>query len=356
LKLSRTDDLASAYIGQTGNAILALHIDSAGNNSATSGLFDTFRYFDCSDQRDKVYALLSFPPLCGLRPLIQPDYSKSVAEVFEEATVRIFTSCQNLGLLSSLEHDYAIDEEWPSWVPRWDRDRTTQILHNYASGRAQSSLPRIKYRPAILVSEGVRISTLSWCGVVIREAKSADGKSEMDPLKQPFQEWLSKYLPKITDSTDPLLLCIAMTLTVGLDLESNCPPLNSSQFRLDFLAYLMGILPSLDMPGTTQHLSQVLVEHGREGDSSKFYAAAVRGCRNKRFFCTQNGEFGVGPRAARTGDHIVLLYGSNAPCVLRPKGLYYQFVGECYLHQHMHGEAIEMAAEGLLAVEEFEMR
>lgn len=350
-------DLPRAYLPLE-NAISALQIDSAGHDSSTYSVFDNFRHFHCSDQRDKVYALLSFPPLCRLRPLIQPNYCKSVAEVFEEVTVRSFTSCENLGLLSSLEHDCAIDEEWPSWVPRWDRRRTTQILHNYASGRAQSSLPRIKYRPTILISEGIRISTLSWCGAVIGEppAKSANGKLEMDPLKHPFQEWLLKYLPKITHPTDPLLLCIAMTLTVGLDFESNCPPLDLSQFRLDFISYLVRVLPSLDMLGTTQNLLQVLAEQGLASNSQNFYAAAVRGCRNKRFFCTQNGAFGIGPRAAQTGDHIVLLYGSNAPCVLRTKGLYYQFVGECYLHQHMHGEAIEMAAEGLLAVDEFEMK
>ena len=187
-------------------------------------------------------------------------------------------------------------------------------------------------------------------------AKPTYGKSETDPLKQPFQEWLSKYLPKITHPTDPLLLFIAMTLTVGLDFESNCRPLDLSQFRLNFLSYLVDVLPSLDMLGITQHLSQVLAEQGLAGNTVDFYAAAIRGCKNKRVFCTQNGAFGIGPRAAQTGDHIVLLYGSNAPCVLRTIGLYHQFVGECYLHQHMHGEAIEMAAEGLLAVEEFEMR
>ena len=263
-------------------------------------------------------------------------------------------SLQNLGLLSSLEHDCVIDEEWPSWVPRWDRGRTTQILHNYTSGRVQSSLPVIKYRPKILISGGVHISTLSWSGMVI--GGPPYGKSAMDPLKQPFQELLSKYLPQITHPTDPLLLCIAMTLTVGLDFKSNCPPLDLCQFRLDFLAYLVSILPSLHMLDTTQHLPPVLAEQGLAGNSSNFHAAAVRGCKNKRFFGTQNGAFGIGPRAAQTGDHIVLLYGSNAPCVLRTIGSNYKFVGECYLHQHMHGEAIEMAARGLLAVKEFEMR
>jgi len=337
-----------------GNAISALNIDSAGDQFLSSYLCDKFRHFHCSDQRDKVYALLSFAPLCGLRPPIQPDYSKPVAEVFEEATVRICMYYQNLSLLSSLEHDCVIDEEWPSWVPRWDRRRTTQILHNYTSGITQSSLSVLNYRPTILISKGVHISTLSWCGAVIREAPY--GESERDPLKKPFQEWLSKYLPKVTHQTDPVLLCIAMSLTVGLDFKSNCPPLDLSQFRLDFLAYMVGILPSLHLLDTTQDLSQVLAEQALAGNSSNFYVAAVRGCRNKRFFCTQNGAFGIGPRAAQPGDHVILLYGSNAPCVLRPRGLYYQFVGECYLHQHMHGEAIEMAARGLFAVEEFEMR
>lgn len=268
--------------------------------------------------------------------------------------MRIFMSHQNLGLLSSLEHDCTIDEEWPSWVPRWDRQRTTQILHNYTSGRVKSPLPVINHRPTILTSKGVRISTLSWCGMVIRG--TPHDTSEIDAINQPFQEWLSKYLPRITHPTDPLLLRIAMSLTVGLDFKSNCPPLDMSQFRLDFLAYMVDILPSLHLLATTQQLSQVLTEQALAGNSSNFHIAAVRGCRNKRFFCTQDGAFGIGPRAAQTGDQVVLLYGSNAPCVLRPRGPYYQFVGECYLHQHMHGEAIEMAARGLSAVEEFEMR
>lgn len=300
---------------------------------------------------------MSFPPLSDLQPPIQPDYSKSVAEVFEEATVRIFSSSLNLGLLSSLEHDCVIDEEWPSWVPRWDRHRTTQILHNYASGRAQLSLPRIKHERRILTSEGIRISTLSWCGVVIGDEldETPYSISKMDPLKDPFQELLLRYNPRITHPADPILLTIAMTLTVGLDFKSNCPPLDLPQFRLDFLAYLAAILPSLGELDTIQHFSHFLRAEGLAGSSPNFYSAAIRGSRNKRFFCMQNGAFGIGPRAAQAGDHVVLLYGSNAPCILRTKGPYYQFVGECYQQEHMHGEAIKMVTEELLSVEEFKI-
>ncbi|KAL2068220.1 hypothetical protein VTL71DRAFT_16318 [Oculimacula yallundae] len=347
------DGPSSAY-PLPANTLSVLQIDSAGNATSSSDVFDTFRHFHCSEQRDKVYALLSFPPLCEVRPPIQPDYSKPVAEVFEEAAVRIFLFYQNLGLLSSLEHDSEIDEDWPSWVPRWDRKRTTQVLHMYASGRTTSPLPVMNHRPSILTVKGVRISILSWCGMVIRE--DPNDKSETDLINIPLQEWLSKYPPRITHPTDPFLLYIAMSLTVGLDFKSNCPPVDLSQFRLDFLAYIAGISPSLHMLDTTHDLSQTLVEQARAGNSSNYYIAAIRGCSNKRFFCTQNGDFGIGPRAAQVGDHVVLLYGSNAPCVLRPKGSYYQFVGECYLHQHMRGEAIEMVTRGLSVVEEFELR
>ncbi|KUJ21310.1 uncharacterized protein LY89DRAFT_770560 [Mollisia scopiformis] len=352
------EDPLNAYPGSRGDSISILQINSAGHSHATSGVFDRFRHFNCSDQRDKVYALLSFPPLSSLRPLIQPDYSKSVAEVFEEATVRIITSSQNLGLLSSLEHDCEIeDEDWPTWVPRWDRSRNVQVLHKYSSGRVHSSLPRMHHQPRILTLEGVRISTSSWCGMVIEivGATARYSESQRDPLKQPLQELLNT-LPKVTHPNDPLLLRIGMTLIVGLDLQSKCPPLDLAQFRLDFLAYLRDILPSLYMLCSTHHLSQLLMEQAQVGDAPRFYAAAFRGSKNKRIFCMQNGEFGIGPRAARAGDLVVLLYGSNAPSVLRPKGEYYQFVGECYVYQHMHGEAIEMAAEKLLPVEKFELR
>lgn len=52
------------------NALWASRIDWAGTSA---DIFDLFRCFLCSDQRDKVYALSYFPPLCDLSPPIQPN-------------------------------------------------------------------------------------------------------------------------------------------------------------------------------------------------------------------------------------------------------------------------------------------
>ena len=353
VEVSATERLTGLH---TMNFYAPSHIEGAGQDPRA--LLETFRNFKCSDPRDKVYALLAFPFFSGLRPPIQPDYSKSVVTVFTETSIRVFICCQDLSLLSSIDHEHEIDEKWPSWVPRWDRSRTIQILHMYASGRAQSSLPRIEYESESLTSEGVCISTVSWCGMVVEGGleNPAYYESEFDTLRLPFGEWLSKYLSETTQSIDEILDSLAMTLTVGLDNESKCPPRDFSQFRADFVAYLVEILPSLDLLIPTQRLPQVLREQGLAGDPKRFYTAAIRGCGNKRLFSTQNGEFGVCPRAAQPGDIVVLLYGSNAPCLLRPKGSCYQYVGECYLHHQMHGEAIAMAAKGLLDIKKFELR
>ena len=336
------------------NALRALQIDSAGRDFMSYDLLDTFRFFDCSDQRDKVYVLLSFPPLCDLQQPIEPDYRKSVAEIFEEAATGVMKFRQNLGLLSSVEHDSNLDSAWPSWIPRWDHKRTTQILHNYTSGRMDYALPSFAFEPATLIASGIHVTTVTWCGSVISE--SSGHISSLETIRRPLQEWLSTYIPQAPDVNEDFLDRVAMTFTVGLDHMSNCPPRDMPKFRLDFLACTGDILTSKGLLGNPLRLAQNLSDQTRVGTPEDYYHAAIRGCRNKRILCADDGSFGVGPRAAQPGDLVVLLYGSNAPSVLRPTGAYYQFVGECYIHEQMHGEAIEIAAKEPSLVEKFRIR
>lgn len=42
---------------------------------------------------------------------------------------------------------------------------------------------------------------------------------------------------------------------------------------------------------------------------------------------------------AREGDVICTLLGAQVPFVLRPNGICYNLVGECYIHGIMKGEA-----------------
>jgi hypothetical protein len=63
---------------------------------------------------------------------------------------------------------------------------------------------------------------------------------------------------------------------------------------------------------------------------------------------------GLVPDYADKGDYICILFGCSVPVVLREvkhvltstqdKGTHYEFVGECYVHGMMDGEAVEAVA------------
>lgn len=66
--------------------------------------------------------------------------------------------------------------------------------------------------------------------------------------------------------------------------------------------------------------------------------------RNRRGFVTDGLSVGLGPRAAREGDFIVVVNGSATPLVLRPLDdghvgpSRFTFVGQCYLEGIIFGE------------------
>lgn len=65
---------------------------------------------------------------------------------------------------------------------------------------------------------------------------------------------------------------------------------------------------------------------------------------NRKFLVSETEDLiGLAPMAAQVGDSICILYGCSVPVVLRQQGEgSWAFIGECYFHGMMDGEAIEM--------------
>lgn len=51
---------------------------------------------------------------------------------------------------------------------------------------------------------------------------------------------------------------------------------------------------------------------------------------------------GIGPPGIKLEDIVVILYGGYTPFVLRTNGDKCRFVGECYVHGVMQGEAVRV--------------
>jgi hypothetical protein len=89
-------------------------------------------------------------------------------------------------------------------------------------------------------------------------------------------------------------------------------------------------------------------------------AAATASERRARF-TTNRGLFGIGPEAMKTGDYICVFYGAAVPFIVRlteegveataedivqPTAKTGRLMGECYVHDLMHGEAVEQLNRG----------
>jgi len=109
-----------------------------------------FRSFECSDPRDKVFALLGIlkatPELKGLPEIaIQPSYhaGSTSASVSTLAFVRILEDCQHLGYLAlagkRMSTDVARDREIPSWVRDLRHERGVDVFHGFTGANTSRS-------------------------------------------------------------------------------------------------------------------------------------------------------------------------------------------------------------------------
>ncbi|KAI1331546.1 hypothetical protein F5Y16DRAFT_408154 [Xylariaceae sp. FL0255] len=96
-----------------------------------------------SDPRDHVYAFLGHPSarrqyayrpeqqinylklMAGEdKPLVSPDYNKSVDHVFLETAIALFFQQRDMRVLAAVRHtEGSLARNYPSWVPRWDAIR-----------------------------------------------------------------------------------------------------------------------------------------------------------------------------------------------------------------------------------------
>lgn len=77
----------------------------------------------------------------------------------------------------------------------------------------------------------------------------------------------------------------------------------------------------------------------------------------RRLVILDQGYVVLGPRSCERGDLVCILYGCSVPVLLRRhgEGGDYTFIGECYVHGMMDGEAITLKEQQELLTEHFQL-
>jgi hypothetical protein len=75
--------------------------------------------------------------------------------------------------------------------------------------------------------------------------------------------------------------------------------------------------------------------------------------REMNFILVEKHSMGLAPRGTEVGDIICVLLGHSVPIVLRPKGDYYSYVGQCFAYGLIDGEAVQEFLYGNAVLTEF---
>jgi hypothetical protein len=336
--------------------------------------------FLATDQRDKVFALLSLAASeqneeQGKWPLaLAPDYKKIPERVFRDATFHLVSNARDLILLSLINFDpdprvMALRNGLPSWTPNYYQAYPPLDVFDVIVGDATIRLGRptrasgdrlaeIKEKKCgnSLTLKGVKIDRVAWSA---------------EPDRGPYKvlRWCeegARRLHKLGElDWDGYLKNFFNTLTHG-GLAAPMPSLtdfrqyllqhkehSSSRFFELFLKEDVRPTPSFHEPNS---LESSIGNHEMIQNLEHKYAMGGQ------FFITENKMMGQGPAYTRSEDEIVILFGGAAPFVLRPrKGRSgetdgFLLMGECYLSDWMSGEVQERVASAQVEEDWFSLR
>lgn len=270
---------------------------------------------------------------------LQPrvDYSRSLCDIYAEATFAAIVNVGNLLLLEMVEDTRVCTipssedgPSFPSWLPRWQRSNV--VARSY--GSSCDAAARSWLEGGLL--KHCQLWVLGLKGFVVGEISHTHAMSELSPeydcpsalaavqrAKTFAKDSAAKESEEDSTVSDRL---IVDTMAGGFSSDIY----SESTFRAA-LAEIEGFLNGSNRGDVAY--SQLL-----QVCAGFLHFGGYKRC----LFRMNTAGFGMGPGDLRVGDLVVIQFGGPAPFVLRrkPSPGRYSFVGACYVHDIMYGEAV----------------
>ena len=292
-----------------------------------------------SDPRDKLYGFLGLGSSDDIETA-EPDYSLPIETVLENFTTRWIKRTRDLKVFSYLTESRL---RIPTFVVDWTANPVNKGMSAIADRRYCLKLYDASGGRNLSITD-ISPGQISILGFVF------------DTIKDTFEYAVDKDLLYVDD-------WLAM---MGENLEDNyC---NTAQSReMAFYRCLCGDLlgPSEDRDLWTRmgiqdspqikkwrdwyHSPGARVDKETYGVAARIRATVVK----RRFFITERGYIGFGPRGTIEGDSVGILSGGSTPYIVRrtssrdylagvdDRSVAYSLIGDSYVHGIMDGEAFE---------------
>lgn len=331
-------------------------------------LLREFRYRHASEPKDKVYGLL---PLvtnwCGMTPIV-PHYDENItpSQVFTQTTYRMIETTQSLDVLCLPKTPVHSFTSVPSWVPGFFKSGFTsstelrrpfrRLLNLYDAAACSKAQVDI-IEENVLVLEGVPVDSVayatetihSWLGVdhgkVYRQCYNFTKSQKVDKR---MTDWTESFVRTLC--TDVIYVKHRQEPhSTGQRLFRRVTPDDVNDM---YLWCLHNNFSRIDTLANQANLGADI-----SNNIARVTLSVETFTTGQRLIITNSGHPGLAPSNSNPSipvyadrDEIFVFPGGKMPFILRPVGerhvpqlglrLCYSFVGECYLHGFMDGQAM----------------
>ncbi|RYO67586.1 hypothetical protein AA0113_g4446 [Alternaria arborescens] len=311
-----------------------------GANISLLRVLRLIRAYECEDPRDKLYSALGMA-MDVYGDDIVPDYTKPSSAVYSDI-VRFYISKstdRSLDVLGEVwrsapgtifEHQH--DNSLPSWTPDWtfraSQNPFEKVLDSDAYGEIKNAYNASGTSGGHCYIDG---SHLCLQGSVLDRIIRVSSVCEWNLAARGLdleRSWIPENAGKLYFTRETLMEAFnhAIIADIGRRNFQNESEL-SRGFAIDW-----------DLVG--QDRTYLTVEERRR--QSWMLIDTKMATFGRRLFETSRGFIGLGPAAAQIDDEICLLLGGQVCYVLRTrKDGHHEFIGECYVHGMMDGQACE---------------
>ncbi|KAH7371678.1 heterokaryon incompatibility protein-domain-containing protein [Pyrenochaeta sp. MPI-SDFR-AT-0127] len=280
-------------------------------------LFELARTSECSDPRDRIYALLGLLP-DTLSKQICPQYAAPTKEIYKQT---FLTYAEWSGSLEPL------CSAGPSWVPDWSiLGLSEKFLLQNTNASSHSTAEFVHVSSDILEVTGVLFDT-------VVDIRGPIPKDPYEVLCMAYGFWFTNKRPApLYPTGESLAQACAWTLACG--------------FFCDKWINYAGIAHSLeDAQKPFQQLQEATDEEGYSFDQYlrefSFRFPFIMNAIGKTMFRTSKGYFGVVSAEVLPGDKVCILLGCPMPAILRKeRSEEYTFIRCAHIHGLMEGEAL----------------
>ncbi|KAI1128945.1 HET-domain-containing protein [Nemania abortiva] len=343
---------------------------------------------EATNPRDKIYGLSGIEYLHRHKALVEVDYEAGISQIFIDFTKKYLERTSNMQVLAicrGCKENDSLDSDYPSWainpafegknepLPRdlisWGFVEWKAYPRGFSAGGTVPCKPSLDGN--LLGIPGFQFDSVKECGPVNSPGAARYKETDVSPgnpfwrstvafcsiyLRGGFASWKSAIsfcqfyiaakkimqetgLGEIYHPTGQATLDAFWQVISGRNLPIDHPDAEASarkQFE-DFdkmLSHLAG--RAANTPLSVATITREIL--GNPACMELFPLINIT--KHRRFFVTEKGYMGLGPRETAVGDSAIILQGHQAPILARGvQQKRWKVVGDSYVHGMMEGEA-----------------